>query len=531
MQQFIAAMIQIRRAFYAALLRSLLKTKSVIEILIKFWIPPPSSSLSKEHNTLEVDDASSKKIEKFLKDVEASFREATDQATLLALSDELKKEFEKCLRDNPLCMLPSYNHQLPHGDECGTYLALDVGGSTFRVALIRLAGSQSGGGSTQILQSKSFKIGNAERCLQGMAFFEWMADRIADTLSEQAEGHDMSKPPLSMGLSWSFPIDQKSLRSGLLMGMGKGFLAAHGLLGKDLGDIIQECCSLKGLNIQLNAIVNDSSATLLSKAYLDPTTRFALILGTGMNAAAHLPVHLLSAQKFGIRPQSWHESAKHVIVNTELSMFGGKILPCTKWDRIIKESHPAPEFQPFEHLTGGGYLGEIVRLVLVDGIQTAGLFGGVVPASLREKWTLETETLSRIESDPSPLLPQAIQIFSTAHPSPHTPTISDIRSLRLIASLVTQRASALLAAGVHSLWSMRNEAEGIKPGEAVHTVVAYNGSVLENYPGFRAGMQGFLDGLVKGSGGEEGGVELVYAEESSLVGAAVAVGCCGGGED
>jgi len=205
MQLFIAAMIQFRQAFYAALLRSLLKTKSVIEILIKFWIPPPSS-LSKEHN-LEVDEPSTKKIEKFLKDVEASFREATDEATLLALSDGLKKEFEKCLRDNPLCMLPSYNHQLPHGDECGTYLALDVGGSTFRVALIRLAGSKSGGGETQILRSKSFKIGNGERCLKGMAFFEWMADRIAETLSEQAEGHDMSKPPLSMGLSWSFPIE------------------------------------------------------------------------------------------------------------------------------------------------------------------------------------------------------------------------------------------------------------------------------------------------------------------------------------
>lgn len=182
------------------------------------------------------------------------------------------------------------------------------------------------------------------------------------------------------------------------MGMGKGFLAAHGLLGKDLGDIIQECCSRKGLNIQLNAIVNDSSATLLSKAYLDPTTRFALILGTGMNAAAHLPVHIFSPQKFGIRPSSWHECAKHVIVNTELSMFGGKLLPSTKWDQKIKATHPAPDFQPFEHLTGGGYLGEIVRMVLVDGIQTAGLFGGVVPPSLREQFSLDTETLSQIET-------------------------------------------------------------------------------------------------------------------------------------
>jgi len=180
--------------------------------------------------------------------------------------------------------------------------------------------------------------------------------------------------------------------------MGKGFMAAHGLLGQDLGDLIQNACSRQGLNVQLNAIVNDSSATLLSKAYLDPTTRFALILGTGVNAAAHLPVQIFSPQKFGVRPSVWHDSAKHVIVNTELSMFGADILPYTKWDRLLLSTHSKPDFQPLEHFVGGGYLGEITRLVLVDGIKTAGLFGGIVPESLDERYSLETETISRIES-------------------------------------------------------------------------------------------------------------------------------------
>lgn len=179
--------------------------------------------------------------------------------------------------------------------------------------------------------------------------------------------------------------------------MGKGFLAAHGLLGKDLGDLIQDSCSRKQLNVQLNAIVNDSSATLLSKAYLDQTTRFALILGTGVNAAVHLPVHIFSPQKFGIRPDAWHDAAKHVIVNTELSTFGAGILPYTKWDKNLLTFHPRPEFQPLEHFVSGGYLGEIVRLVLVEGIQTAGLLGGIIPPSLRERYSLDTETISHIE--------------------------------------------------------------------------------------------------------------------------------------
>ncbi len=179
--------------------------------------------------------------------------------------------------------------------------------------------------------------------------------------------------------------------------MGKGFLAAHGILGQDLGDLIQDACSRRGLNVHLDAIVNDSSATLLSKAYVDPTTRFALILGTGMNAAIHLPVHLFSPSKFGTRPAEWFDSAKHVIVNTEFSMYGGGILPATKWDEMLRANHPKPDFQPFEYRVSGAYLGEIVRLILVDGIRMAGLLGGVVPPSLKEQYSLDTETISRIE--------------------------------------------------------------------------------------------------------------------------------------
>lgn len=180
--------------------------------------------------------------------------------------------------------------------------------------------------------------------------------------------------------------------------MGKNFLAAHGLLGQDLGDLIQDACSRRGLNVQLNAIVNDSSATLISKAYFDSTTRFGLILGTGVNAAVHLPVHIFSPSKFGVRPSTWHDSAKHVIVNTELSTFGTGILPFTKYDKLLLSTHLLPDFQPLEYFVAGGYLGEIARLVLVDGIQNAGLFGGIVPPSLEETYTLDTETISRIAS-------------------------------------------------------------------------------------------------------------------------------------
>jgi hexokinase len=180
--------------------------------------------------------------------------------------------------------------------------------------------------------------------------------------------------------------------------MGKGFLATNGLLGQDLGDILRFACKKRGLPVELAAIVNDSSATLLSQAYVYGSTRFGLILGTGTNIAVHLPVSAFARSKFGQRPDSWFQSASHVIVNTELGMFGGGILPMTHWDKSLDADHPRPGFQPLEHFLSGYYLGEICRLAIVEAIKTAGLLGGVVPLTLEKQYSLDTETLSQLEA-------------------------------------------------------------------------------------------------------------------------------------
>jgi hexokinase len=152
----------------------------------------------------------------------------------------------------------------------------------------------------------------------------------------------------------------------------------------------------------MDSIVNDASATLLSRAYQNSSTRMALILGTGFNAAVHLPVSALAPSKFGIRPQSWHDQADHVLVNTELSMFGKDVLPTTRWDDILNTNHSHPDFQPFEHLVSGRYLGEIVRLILLEAVRTAGLFGGEVPDKLPEAYSLDTGIMAVFESYASP---------------------------------------------------------------------------------------------------------------------------------
>lgn len=176
--------------------------------------------------------------------------------------------------------------------------------------------------------------------------------------------------------------------------MGKSFLACDGLIGEDLGATCNKVFRELQVNVEVVSIVNDSNATLLSSAYLNPSTRFGLILGTGVNIAAHLPVNLVGESKFGERPASWYELASHVMVNTELGMFGAGILPLTRWDMILKAGHERPDFQPLEHPVGGYYLGEVFRIALVEAVKTTGVLGGEVPPLLLETYSMDTETMS-----------------------------------------------------------------------------------------------------------------------------------------
>lgn len=390
------------RDVFIAALKSLLRGKTFLQALLAFWISPaaikeagPGSPLPKE---AEVASKPRRSPEDFLNEAEELLLHPVRPDGLREFSAGLKSQFRDGLLHNPACMLPSYNHQLPNRSEHGQYLALDVGGSTLRVALVELRGQEARGSESRIARLDSFKIDPAIKMLKGTAFFDWMAQRIVDTVSQALGPENSPEKPLLMGMAWSFPIEQTSHKGGKLQGMGKGFLAADGLLGHDLGDIIRIACKTKGLHVELAAIVNDSSACLLSEAYLNSSTRFGLILGTGVNIAVHLPVPTIGREKFGSRPDFWFDKASHVIVNTELGMFGKGILPVTRWDKALNAAHPKPEFQPLEHMVSGFYLGEMCRLALIEAIGTTGVLGGVVPPSLHLPYALDSETISSIEA-------------------------------------------------------------------------------------------------------------------------------------
>lgn len=275
----------------------------------------------------------------------------------------------------------------------------------------------------------------------------------------------------------------------------------------------------------MDSIVNDSSATLLSRAYEDPATRFAVILGTGFNISVHLPISSLAKSKYKGYPQTWLDEATHVLVNTECSMFGKHVFPATRWDDAINETHMRPDFQPFEHMISGRYLGEIVRLIIVEAVRTAGLFSGEMPEKLSEPYTLDTGTIAAMEMDSSKHFTNATTLFLQKHSLSKPPTYNDIAFIRQVSQLVSHRAAAFLATGIHALWALRTEAEGLQPENVGRMSIGCNGSVIEKYPFFRELCQSHLDELTTASGAESKSITLEIANESAIYGAAVAV-CC-----
>ncbi|KAB5566651.1 hypothetical protein GE09DRAFT_1171693 [Coniochaeta sp. 2T2.1] len=532
----ISAMTTLRQAFAAAL-KSLLRGKSFIQAFLAFWVGPAVVKGQK----VDTRDPPTRTIEDFLKEAQTLLVGPSEGDGLKDFASKLKLQFRENLLSNPDCMLPSYNYQLPNGYERGQYLALDVGGSTLRVALVELRSRGARGSESGIIRMKSFPIDRTIKDLEGMEFFDWMADLIIETVAEDVKKNSSEKP-LPMGLAWSFPIEQTSLKGGVLRNMGKGFLAANGLLGQDLGDVIQLACKGKGLDVELAAIVNDSTAALLSEAYINEATRFSLILGTGVNIAAHLPIPTISPKKYGTRPEGWFDKASHVVVNTELGMFGGGILPMTRWDRILAAEHPRPDFQPLEYLVSGFYLGEMTRIAFVEAIATTGIYGGVVPPALLKQYSLDTRVMSIVEGDTSPSLSRAITAFKQCYPTLPEPTTTDVKALQVIASYVSRRSSSIVAASLFALWQLKTETETeylrelmtasspfVAETEAElklpRTVVSFNGSVIENYPNYLTNTQKYIDALITADGGVPGSIDLVAAKESSLIGAAVALAC------
>ena len=116
---------------------------------------------------------------------------------------------------SPIKMLLTYVHGLPDGSEEGDYFALDLGGTNFRVLLVKM----HDGNVT--MSHEIFPI--SQEIMKGDAdgLFGYIAECLAK-FAKQKLGPD-TKNLGTVGFTFSFPVHQDSLTSGRLIKWTKGF--------------------------------------------------------------------------------------------------------------------------------------------------------------------------------------------------------------------------------------------------------------------------------------------------------------------
>lgn len=203
------------------------------------------------------------------------------EETILRVRNLMNEEINKGLgkETNPTATIkcfPTYVRQLPNGKETGKFLALDLGGTNFRVLLIELAG----GIAHSKMVSKIYAVPNDIMTGPGEELF----DHIAQCLSTFMHEHGVANQRIPLGFTFSFPCRQEGLTKGILVTWTKGFNCAN-VEGADVVHLLQEAIKRRGdVEIEVMAVLNDTTGTLMSCAYKNPECRIGLIIGTGTNA-------------------------------------------------------------------------------------------------------------------------------------------------------------------------------------------------------------------------------------------------------
>ncbi|XP_043837583.1 hexokinase-3 [Dromiciops gliroides] len=399
-----------------------------------------------------------------LEETLAPFRLNSEQ--LKAVQAQMREAMVRGLRgeQSSLPMLPTYVCATPDGTERGDFLALDLGGTNFRVLWVKV-GSRSEGGVK--ITNQVFSI--PESVTQGTG--QQLFDHIVACIVDFQKRHGLSGQTLPLGFTFSFPCRQLGLDQGVLLNWTKGFKASD-CEGQDVVSLLRAAIRRRqGVELNVVAIVNDTVGTMMSCGYEDPQCEVGLIVGTGTNACYMEELCNVSAVP-GDRGR--------MCINMEWGAFGDEGLLkelCTPFDISVDKSSINPCKQRFEKLISGMYLGEIVRQILLHLTRLGVLFRGQVFQCLQTKDIFKTKFLSEIESNDL----ERRQVRAILEELGLPVSYDDALMVREVCQAVSQRAAKLCGAGVAAVVEKIRENRGL---EELSVAVGVDGTLYKLHPHF-----------------------------------------------
>jgi hexokinase len=389
-----------------------------------------------------------------------------------------------------MSQIPTYVTGVPNGTENGLYLAVDLGGTNFRVCSIQLHGDTT----FSLTQSKVPIPRELMLAKTAKELFAFLAKQIELFLKTHHEDHfeahirrrqTVSTPGgyrdehiFRLGFTFSFPIHQIGINRGTLIRWTKGFDIADAI-GQDVCALLQTEIDILRLPVKVAALVNDTVGTLMARSYTSPGktgTLLGAIFGTGTNGAYVEKLSKITKSMEG----DYDSSAGEMIVNTEWGSFdnGLKVLPNTKYDIMLDNDSVNPGIQMFEKRISGMFLGEILRIVLASMMKdpSIALFRDddssyndyrstttiANDSPLYKQWAVDSSILSIAEADNSVGL-RALRQEMDKSLGISAASIEDAQALKEIAHAIGKRAARLagVAIGAIILQTGRLENPGI----------------------------------------------------------------------
>uniref|UniRef100_A0A8C8IU01 Hexokinase-2 n=1 Tax=Oncorhynchus tshawytscha TaxID=74940 RepID=A0A8C8IU01_ONCTS len=400
-------------------------------------------------------------------------------------------------------MLPTYVRSTPDGTEHGDFLALDLGGTNFRVLLVRVRGGKR---RSVEMHNKIYAI--PQEAMQGTG--EELFDHIVHCIADFLEYMGMKGASLPLGFTFSFPCHQNKLDQGILLKWTKGFKAT-GCEGEDVVSLLKDAIHRREeFDLDVVAVVNDTVGTMMTCGYEDPLCEVGLIVGTGTNAC-----YMEEMQNVELV----EGDEGRMCVNMEWGAFGdhGELDDfSTEFDRAVDDCANNPGKQRYEKMISGMYLGEIVRNILLEFTAKGLLFRGKLSERLKTRGIFETKFLSQIESDRLALR-QVRSILQ--HLGLTSSTCDDSILVKEVCSVVARRAAQLCGAGLAAVVDKIRQNRNLSE---LKITVGVDGTLYKLHPHFSSIMHETVRDLAP-----QCEVTFLQSEDGSGKGAALitAVAC------
>lgn len=405
------------------------------------------------------------------------------EAGMRDLIANFRRDAQAGLRQDPDATLRMFNSFVPRSrrDETGRFLALDLGGTNYRVIVVDM---QDGQVTRSRVYTKAdipqLELTQALITGESAPFFDFIADGIR--LVAEAEGLDPART-YPLGFSFAFPVRQEAVDVGYLAEWVKGF-DVKGVVGQDVVRLLNEALVRRGVSgVKVVALVNDTVATLTA----DPDAEIGAILGTGTNGAYWGPDFAINTEWGGFRA------------------FPEGVI--TDVDRALDADSSNPGRHLLEKMVSGKYLGEVARRVLA-GLAAKGFFAGKTYAALAAPDALPTPFLTAVADDPSADLERVEELFPGS-------SLEERRLVRRVAELVLERSARIFVSAVSALLSETD------PELSSLHLVTIDGSLYEKSAAYRR----FVDEATADAWGTKASnVRYALAKDATGIGAAVIAG-------